>query len=123
MGPQSGSMEGKVNILAYYGLKKKNYKKSDTLIVLPRINEQTWVLSMCTPHIHTHPHPLSSAASVVKDVLLKKKKLQGIIFYQINQEFPQSTCCQEKRKNRSWFPICPTEKDGLLCFAGLSTEA
>lgn len=27
--------------------------------------------------------------------------MQGTVFYQVNQEFPQSTCCQEKRKNRA----------------------
>ena len=37
--------------------------------------------------------------------------MQGTVFYQVNQEFPQSTCCQEKRKN-SWFPICSAGKGG-----------
>jgi len=58
----------------------------------------------------------SSAASVVKDVLLlKKKKIQGTVFYQVNQGFPQSTCGQEKRKKQSRFPICATGKGSLLC--------
>lgn len=107
MGPQSGSMEGKVNILAYYGLKKKNYKKSDTLIVLPRINEQTWVLSMCTPHIHTHPHPLSSAASVVKDVLLKKKKITRDYFLPNKPGIPPKHMLPRKKKKPELVPYLP----------------